>query len=103
MCASTAATRQPLRVLLDSELRVPPQARMFERAGRGAGVHRQRRCARRAELERRGVRVESRRARGEGGLQLEPILRRLAQLEANEVWVEAGARLAGALLQPAGR
>jgi diaminohydroxyphosphoribosylaminopyrimidine deaminase/5-amino-6-(5-phosphoribosylamino)uracil reductase len=26
------------------------------------------------------------------------VLRRLAQLQANEVWVEAGARLAGALL-----
>jgi diaminohydroxyphosphoribosylaminopyrimidine deaminase/5-amino-6-(5-phosphoribosylamino)uracil reductase len=34
-----------------------------------------------------------------GGLELEAVLRRLAQLEANEIWVEAGARLAGALLR----
>ena len=86
-------------MLLDSELRVPPQARMFDRRRPGAGVHRQHDGARRAELERRGVRVETRGARAEGGLDLGAVLRRLAQLQANEIWVEAGARLAGALLQ----
>jgi diaminohydroxyphosphoribosylaminopyrimidine deaminase/5-amino-6-(5-phosphoribosylamino)uracil reductase len=53
---------------------------------------------RRAGLERAGVRVESAARASDGGLQLEPILRRLAQLQANEIWVEAGARLAGAFL-----
>jgi diaminohydroxyphosphoribosylaminopyrimidine deaminase/5-amino-6-(5-phosphoribosylamino)uracil reductase len=52
---------------------------------------------RRAELERAGISVELAAASPEG-LALEPILRRLALLEANEIWVEAGARLAGALL-----
>jgi len=33
-----------------------------------------------------------------GGLDLGAVLARLAALEANEVWVEAGPRLAGALL-----
>ncbi|MGB8694782.1 MAG: dihydrofolate reductase family protein, partial [Steroidobacteraceae bacterium] len=33
-----------------------------------------------------------------GGLDLPAVLARLAALEANEVWVEAGAQLAGALL-----
>src|SRR5262249_26997070 len=52
---------------------------------------------RRAELERAGISVELA-AASPDGLALEPILRRLALLEANEIWVEAGARLSGALL-----
>ncbi|HEX2791610.1 MAG TPA: bifunctional diaminohydroxyphosphoribosylaminopyrimidine deaminase/5-amino-6-(5-phosphoribosylamino)uracil reductase RibD [Steroidobacteraceae bacterium] len=93
------ATRQPLRVLLDSELRVPPTARMFDREGPALVFTASEDGARRAEFERRGVRVESAARAVQGGLELEPVLRRLAQLEANEIWVEAGARLAGALLQ----
>jgi diaminohydroxyphosphoribosylaminopyrimidine deaminase / 5-amino-6-(5-phosphoribosylamino)uracil reductase len=91
--------RQPLRVLLDSELRVLPQARLFEPPGSALVFTASEHAGRRAALEARGVRLESAARAVDGGLQLEPILRRLAQLEANEVWVEAGARLAGALLQ----
>ena len=90
--------RQPLRVVLDSALRVPSGARIFERDGPAMVFTASTDSARRTELERRGVQVE-RAAVGEGGLALEPILRRLAQLQANEIWVEAGARLAGALLR----
>jgi diaminohydroxyphosphoribosylaminopyrimidine deaminase/5-amino-6-(5-phosphoribosylamino)uracil reductase len=93
------ATRQPLRVLLDSELRVPPQARMFDREGPALVFTASADGARRAELERRGVRVETVARAAEGGLELAAVLRRLGELEANEIWVEAGARLAGALLQ----
>ncbi|HEY3731955.1 MAG TPA: bifunctional diaminohydroxyphosphoribosylaminopyrimidine deaminase/5-amino-6-(5-phosphoribosylamino)uracil reductase RibD [Steroidobacteraceae bacterium] len=93
------ATRQPLRVLLDSGLRVPPQARMFDREGPALVFTASTDGARRGALERAGVRVEAALSAAGGGLALEPILRRLAELEANEVWVEAGARLAGALLQ----
>ena len=92
------ATRQPLRVVLDSALRVPPQARMFDREGPALVFTASTDAARRAELERRGVRVESIAPAAHGGLELEAVLRRLAQLEANEIWVEAGAGLAGALL-----
>ena len=93
------ATRQPLRVLLDSELRVSPQARMFDREGPALVFTASVDGARRAELTRRGVRVETVARAPEGGLDLAAVLRRLAQLEANEIWVEAGARLAGALLR----
>jgi len=93
------ATRQPLRVLLDSELRVPPQARMFDREGPALVFTASADGARRAELEGRGVRVETVARDAEGGLDLAAVLRRLAELEANEIWVEAGARLAGALLR----
>ena len=101
------ATRQPLRVVLDSALRAPPSARMFEREGpalifasepavehTGAADWR----ARRAQFEARGVRVECVAAASGGGLELRAVLNRLAQLEVNELWVEAGARLAGSLL-----
>jgi diaminohydroxyphosphoribosylaminopyrimidine deaminase/5-amino-6-(5-phosphoribosylamino)uracil reductase len=93
------AARQPLRVLLDSELRVPPEARMFDREGPALVFTASTDDARRAELTRRGVRVETVARAAQGGLALDAVLRRLGELEANEVWVEAGARLAGALLQ----
>jgi diaminohydroxyphosphoribosylaminopyrimidine deaminase/5-amino-6-(5-phosphoribosylamino)uracil reductase len=92
------ATRQPLRAVLDSALRVPPQARMFDSAGSALVFTASTDSSRRAELERRGVRVESVARAAQGGLELEAVLRRLAELQANEIWVEAGARLAGALL-----
>jgi diaminohydroxyphosphoribosylaminopyrimidine deaminase/5-amino-6-(5-phosphoribosylamino)uracil reductase len=93
------ATRQPLRVLLDNELRVPPTARMFDREGPALVFTASEDGARRAELARRGVRVETVARSADGGLDLAAVLRRLGELEANEIWVEAGARLAGALLQ----
>ena len=92
-----AATRQPLRVILDSALRVPPQARVFARSGASMVFTASTDAGRRGELVRGGVTVEPAAAAGDG-LALEPILRRLAELECNEIWVEAGARLSGALL-----
>jgi diaminohydroxyphosphoribosylaminopyrimidine deaminase/5-amino-6-(5-phosphoribosylamino)uracil reductase len=94
-----AVERAPLRVVLDSALRVSAAARVF--AGEGAAMvfTASNDAPRRAELERRGVRVESVARGRDGALALEPVLRRLGQLQANEIWVEAGARLAGALLR----
>ena len=72
---------------------------MFDREGPALVFTASTDAARRAELERRGVRVESVARAAQGGLELEPVLRRLAEgSAANEIWVEAGARLAGALL-----
>lgn len=92
--------RQPLRVVLDSELRTPAQARILAPPGRalvctlasqpgGAG-------ARRA-LEAAGAEVEALPA-GSGGLDLRGLLERLAARECNEVLVEAGPILAGAVV-----
>lgn len=92
--------RQPLRVVLDSELRTPAQARILAPPGRalvctlasqpgGAG-------ARRA-LEAAGAEVEALPA-GSGGLDLRVLLERLAARECNEVLVEAGPVLAGAVV-----
>jgi diaminohydroxyphosphoribosylaminopyrimidine deaminase/5-amino-6-(5-phosphoribosylamino)uracil reductase len=96
--------RQPLRVVLDSSLRVSPEARVFARAGESGAAHAMLFTSstdtqRRAAFERRGIRVQNvPAAPGGGGLALEPVLRSLGQLQANEVWIEAGAKLAGAWL-----
>lgn len=92
--------RQPLRVVLDSELRTPAQARILAPPGRalvctlasqpgGAGA--------RPALEAAGAEVEALPA-GSGGLDLRGLLERLAARECNEVLVEAGPILAGAVV-----
>jgi diaminohydroxyphosphoribosylaminopyrimidine deaminase/5-amino-6-(5-phosphoribosylamino)uracil reductase len=99
-------TRQPLRVLLDSDLRAPPTARMFRREGHvlvftaaeGVTAEHAARQPALAALAALGVRVESMPRAPQGGLDLQRVLRRLAELEANEIWVEAGPTLAGAFL-----
>jgi diaminohydroxyphosphoribosylaminopyrimidine deaminase/5-amino-6-(5-phosphoribosylamino)uracil reductase len=86
--------RQPLRVILDSHLRTPPA----DAAERGVWIltasHDRQRIA---ALEARGARVEQ---LGEAA-PLEPaqVLRVLGKSGINEVLVEAGATLAGALVQ----
>jgi diaminohydroxyphosphoribosylaminopyrimidine deaminase/5-amino-6-(5-phosphoribosylamino)uracil reductase len=92
--------RRPLRVLVDSQLRVPPTARLYRgEAGRtlvlcsrGAAAARRRRVAatgaRLIDAPRRGGRLDL--ARG---------LRRLAEAGLTEVLVEGGGGLAAALLR----
>ncbi len=93
----TGNPRQPLRVVLDSRLRTPPQARLFASGGAVWIFTASADSARRAALEARGARVEQ---IGEAGrLDLERMLARLAQTEVNEVHVEAGATLAGELIR----
>ena len=97
-CAPAGAARQPLRVILDSALRVPAQARVFARPTEALVFTASTDVARRAELERRGISVELAAAARRGVLRSSRFCAASAQLEANEVWVEAGARLSGALL-----
>jgi diaminohydroxyphosphoribosylaminopyrimidine deaminase / 5-amino-6-(5-phosphoribosylamino)uracil reductase len=91
------ASRQPMRVVLDSGLRVPPGARVFGPEAPTVVFTASADEGRREALLQRGVRVET--VDGtDSGLDLHAVLGRLAALGANEVWVEAGARLTGALL-----
>jgi diaminohydroxyphosphoribosylaminopyrimidine deaminase/5-amino-6-(5-phosphoribosylamino)uracil reductase len=89
--------RQPLRIVLDSALRTPSDARIINREGAvlviGAGDHPQRR----ASLERQGVEVLVMPA-AEGRPALPQVLALLAARGVNELWVEAGAELAGAFV-----
>ena len=92
--------RQPLRVVLDSALRTPPEARLFAGGGEVlilttlAALDE----ARATALSARGARIESLPDRA-GRLELPAVLDRLGELEANEVLIEAGATLAGELVQ----
>ena len=92
------ASRQPLRVVLDSQLRVPPTARMISLEGAAAVFTTSGDAGRSDALRQAGVRVEQLAAARGGGVNLAAVMARLAALEVNEVWVEAGPRLAGALL-----
>ena len=92
--------REPLRVVLDSALRTPPGARLFSGGGEVlilttlAALDE----ARATALSARGARIESLPDRA-GRLELAAVLDRLGELEANEVLIEAGATLAGELVQ----
>jgi diaminohydroxyphosphoribosylaminopyrimidine deaminase/5-amino-6-(5-phosphoribosylamino)uracil reductase len=94
-----AAARQPLRVVLDSRLRLPTDARLLREPGEtliltaAAGA-----TAGAARLARPGaVQVESVAADASGRIDLAAALQRLGGAGINEVWVEAGATLSGAL------
>jgi diaminohydroxyphosphoribosylaminopyrimidine deaminase/5-amino-6-(5-phosphoribosylamino)uracil reductase len=91
------AGRQPLRVVLDSQLRVPSTARVYGPEAPAMVFTASTDQEKRESLLRRGVRVEGVAATS-AGLDLQAVLARLAVLGINEVWVEAGARLTGALL-----
>jgi diaminohydroxyphosphoribosylaminopyrimidine deaminase/5-amino-6-(5-phosphoribosylamino)uracil reductase len=91
--------RQPLRVVLDTQLRTPPQARLFSVGGEvllltGVGAPDDTRAE---ALSARGARVESLPVQA-GRLDLSAVIDRLGELELNEVLVEAGPTLAGQLL-----
>ncbi|MCC7485792.1 MAG: bifunctional diaminohydroxyphosphoribosylaminopyrimidine deaminase/5-amino-6-(5-phosphoribosylamino)uracil reductase RibD [Burkholderiales bacterium] len=92
-----AAPRQPLRVVVDSGLLLPPSARVLEGGGVlvvAAGANEERERA----LKARGAEVIF--LPGSGGrVDLGALLRELARREVNEVHVEAGRTLNGALVR----
>jgi diaminohydroxyphosphoribosylaminopyrimidine deaminase/5-amino-6-(5-phosphoribosylamino)uracil reductase len=92
---------RPLRIVIDSRLRTPPDARVLDPAdpgriwilaARGAPARR------RARLERSGARVIEVRARG-AHLDLRAAWRALGREGVNDVLVEGGGGLAAALLR----
>lgn len=95
--AIDTAGRQPLRVVLDSRLRMPPTARMLTLPGRTL-VFAAATATEAAErtLVAKGASIE-RLTPGAPSLDLRRVLARLAELECNDVLVEAGPTLSGAL------
>ncbi len=87
--------RKPLRVVLDRALLVSPSARLFAEPGPVLII----------TESQNTVAIEAIRARGAevmvfaAGSGLREVLQELARRECNEVWVEAGAKLAGLFLQ----
>jgi len=89
---------QPLRVIIDSRLRIPPTARLLDMPGEtllltGVDDH-----DKAALLARPGVSVDTLPLNAAGRLDLQAVLRYLGGTAINEVHVEAGAVLCGALL-----
>ncbi len=91
-------TRQPMRVVIDSRLETPPDARLLEPRGEVLIVAAADDAVRRAALTARGAQIVL--AAGAGGkVALPAMLAELARRGVNELHVEAGARLNGSLLR----
>ncbi|WP_346763808.1 bifunctional diaminohydroxyphosphoribosylaminopyrimidine deaminase/5-amino-6-(5-phosphoribosylamino)uracil reductase RibD [Wenzhouxiangella sp. XN24] len=89
--------RQPLRVVLDGDLRIDPQARILAPPGHALVCTTRTEGARADELRTAGAEVTALPLKP-GGLDLEALLAALAARECNEVLVEAGPALAGAFV-----
>jgi len=96
--------RRPLlRVILDSKLRIPLQSRLLQDPEQPAEQSVLVFCSvgdegKKAELERRGVRVFQFPSSGESHIDSRPVLRRLGELEIASVLIECGATLGAAIL-----
>lgn len=89
--------RQPLRVVLDSQLRMSPKAKMLALPGTTWVVTASNDTARTAALRKAGADVQV--LAKDGRVDLAALMNMLAAREVNEVLVEAGATLSGALLE----
>ena len=92
-----ACRRQPLRVLLDSNLKTPAAAKIFSAAAPTLLCHRES-LAVPEDIARTPAELLALPDSGQG-LALVPLLEELAMRQCNEILVESGPRLAGALLQ----
>ena len=96
-------TRQPHLVIVESQLRTPPEAKALQGQRRIYIYTAVQDAARQAALEQRGVTVISCPQNPTPGqpprVDLRAMLRDLAQREVNEVHVEAGYQLNGALIR----
>ena len=93
---STFSMMQPKRIILDSNLRTPPTARTLKAPGDVIIFTARDDTTIRQVLEERGARIEK--VDGDPHCDLVQVFSRLAELEINEVWVEAGPALNGALI-----
>jgi diaminohydroxyphosphoribosylaminopyrimidine deaminase / 5-amino-6-(5-phosphoribosylamino)uracil reductase len=87
--------RQPLRVVLDSRLRISPTAKLF--SAEGPVLVMTAPGGNKAALAARGALIEEVPVQ-DGFADLHVVLERLARREVNELLIEAGATLAGRLL-----
>jgi diaminohydroxyphosphoribosylaminopyrimidine deaminase/5-amino-6-(5-phosphoribosylamino)uracil reductase len=93
--AQLAEKRQPLRVVLDSNLRLPVTASILSQPGLTVVIAAKENLSRQQALELAGAQVVYL-PNGECQVDLQQVVKWLANNECNEVLVEAGATLAGA-------
>ena len=91
--------RQPDRIVLDTQLRAPLDARVWDGSARRIAITVRPPADRMAALRARGVEVALVGTTHQSRVDLSSALATLGSLEINEVLVESGPRLAGALLQ----
>jgi diaminohydroxyphosphoribosylaminopyrimidine deaminase/5-amino-6-(5-phosphoribosylamino)uracil reductase len=89
---------QPLRVIIDSRLRIPPTAKLLDLPGETLILTGSTDAGKEALLARPGVSVDTLPLNAAGQLNLQHVLHYLGGAGINEVHVEAGAVLCGALL-----
>jgi len=92
------AERQPLRVILDTTLRTPPTAQTLRLPGSVLIFTAVADAALHAPLQAAGAEIVVT-PRAEQGLNLRAVMAELTRRECNEIHVECGPTLAGALLQ----
>lgn len=92
------AVKQPIRVILDTHLRMPLNAKMLQLSGETWVITCNQDRSAQQRLEDAGCKVFWVAAH-QGRVDLVQACKLLAQLEINSVWVEAGATLNGALLE----
>jgi diaminohydroxyphosphoribosylaminopyrimidine deaminase/5-amino-6-(5-phosphoribosylamino)uracil reductase len=95
--AELASRRQPLRVVLDSRLQTPATARILDGSAPTLLCHDERLAVSTAMEDSAATLLPL--SRGEQGLDLMALLVYLGSQQCNEILVESGPRLAGALLQ----
>lgn len=93
-----ATPRQPVRVIVDSRLQTPPQARMLQGGGPVWIYTAVREADREAALVARGAHITCL-ADAQGKVDLAAMVQDLARREINEVHVEAGSKLGGSLMR----
>jgi diaminohydroxyphosphoribosylaminopyrimidine deaminase/5-amino-6-(5-phosphoribosylamino)uracil reductase len=91
--------RQPLRVVLDTRLRIAPAARVFSVPGRTVVFTAAENVARAGAIQRDGAEVVGVPLDSERRVELQSVLAELGRRECNDVLVEAGPTLAGTFLQ----
>ena len=97
--APAIGIKQPLRVIVDARLKTPPGAKTLSLAGEVLVLTtRELDDPKARALREAGARIE-RVAGNAEHCDLNAVVERLAALEINDVWVEAGAGLNGALLR----
>ncbi len=96
--ALLAVEKQPLRVVLDSTLRLPPDAKLLSAPGRMLVVATEENPSAQRRLEAAGAEVLLLAAE-DGRVDLPRLLSLLAERQCNEVLLEAGATLAGSFVQ----
>ena len=90
--------RQPKRIVVDAQLLTPPSARLLKQPGEAHIATLVTDSGRHKVLQAAGARITVLPA-GAGHVDLTALLHKLVELECNEILVEAGAGLNGALLK----